>query len=497
MTAATEELSDEDRLAEIIRGFKHDPLGYVQYAFPWGETESELEDEEIREWQVEYLEDLGEKLRAGKLNDYEVIRKAISSGHGPGKSALVAWLIKWAMDTQVDTKGVVTANTETQLKTKTWPELAKWHRMAITKDWFHYTATALFSTDKLHEKTWRIDMVPWSERNTEAFAGLHNKGKRILLIFDEASAIPDTIWEVSEGALTDEKTEIIWAVFGNPTRNSGRFRECWRKFKKRWWRRKIDTRTVKGSKDKQIQEWLEDYGEDSDFFKVRVRGEFPNQSAKQFFSLEDVDGAKGRHLRPEQYNFAAKIIACDPAWEGDDMLVIGMRQGLHYQILRVIPKNDNDIQIANILITLEDEHQADAVFIDAGYGTGIYSAGATLGRDWQLVWFGSAATKAGFANKRAEMANDTKQWLKKGGAIPDDDDLYEEMIGVEQVAKLDGKVQLESKKEYKARQGESCDRLDNLFITFAYPVTHLHGQGNRGGQQQAVSDFDPYASEAA
>ena len=69
-------------------------------------------------------------------------------------------------------------------------------------------------------------MVPWSERNTEAFAGLHNKGKRILLIFDEASAIPDVIWEVSEGALTDEGTQIIWCVFGNPTRNTGRFKGC-------------------------------------------------------------------------------------------------------------------------------------------------------------------------------------------------------------------------------------------------------------------------------
>jgi hypothetical protein len=65
---------------------------------------------------------------------------------------------------------------------------------------FKMTATALFSMDPEHERTWRMDMVPWSERNTEAFAGLHNQGKRILLVFDEASAIPDLIWEVAEGA---------------------------------------------------------------------------------------------------------------------------------------------------------------------------------------------------------------------------------------------------------------------------------------------------------
>jgi hypothetical protein len=93
----------------------------------------------------------------------------------------------------------------------------------INRHWFTYTATALYSADPAHEKTWRVDMTAWSENNTEAFAGLHNKGKRLLLIFDEASAIPDLIWEVAEGALTDEQTEIIWACFGNPTRNSGRF----------------------------------------------------------------------------------------------------------------------------------------------------------------------------------------------------------------------------------------------------------------------------------
>ena len=61
---------------------------------------------------------------------------------------------------------------------------------------FDLTATAIFSNEPEHERTWRIDMVPWSEKNTEAFSGLHNKGKRVVLIFDEASAIPDVIWDV-------------------------------------------------------------------------------------------------------------------------------------------------------------------------------------------------------------------------------------------------------------------------------------------------------------
>jgi len=185
------------------------------------------------------------------------------------------------MSTFKDTRGVVTANTETQRKTKTWAELAKWFRLCwFASQMFDLTATAIFSVSPDHQKTWRIDMVPWSERNTEAFAGLHNKGKRILLIFDEASAIPDVVWEVSEGALTDEGTQIIWCVFGNPTRNTGRFKGCFAgKTRRRWNRRQIDSRTSVFVNRGQIDEWISDYGIDCDFVKVRVRGMFPGMSA--------------------------------------------------------------------------------------------------------------------------------------------------------------------------------------------------------------------------
>ncbi|RRF76892.1 hypothetical protein EAO18_26305 [Klebsiella pneumoniae] len=84
----------------------------------------------------------------------------------------------------------------------------------------------MYSNDPDHDKRWRADAIPWSEHNTEAFAGLHNERKRIVVVFDEASNIADLVWEVAEGALTDEDTEIIWVAFGNPTRNTGRFRSA-------------------------------------------------------------------------------------------------------------------------------------------------------------------------------------------------------------------------------------------------------------------------------
>ena len=285
---------NEDLMLKLAED-SSDPLGFVYFAFPWGEP-GELEDQIGPElWQREILTKLGE----GLINPTQAIQLARTSGHGIGKSAEVAWIMLWAISTFPDTKGVVTANTETQLKTKTWVELAKWYRLFICRSMFKMTATALFSTDPEHERTWRIDMVPWSERNTEAFAGLHNQDKRILIVFDEASAIPDLIWEVTEGALTDKPpTQIIWAVFGNPTRNTGRFRECFSggKFAHRWDSAAIDSRQVSFTNKEQIAKWIEDYGEDHDFVRVRVRGVFPRVDAISFIPLELAREAIARDL---------------------------------------------------------------------------------------------------------------------------------------------------------------------------------------------------------
>lgn len=483
----------DDALLADIAGFEHDPLGHVLYVYPWGEAGSELENAAgPRQWQREVLESIGEKLRAGAADLGEVIREAIASGHGIGKSALIAWIINWAADTREDTRGVVTATTDTQLRTKTWPEVGKWRRLSLTRDWFTHTASALISNAPGHEKNWRFDAVPWSEHNTEAFAGLHNQGKRLVLLFDEASGIADKVWEVAEGALTDEGTEIIWCAFGNPTRATGRFRECFRNLKHRWTHRQVDSRTVEGTNQVELNKLVEDYGEDSDIVKVRVRGIFPSHSAKQFISEADVDAAFGKHLRADQYEWAPKILACDPAWEGDDALEIGMRQGLAYRHLLTIPKNDNDVHVAGILARFEDEHQVDAVFIDAGYGTGIVSAGRTMGRDWTLVWFGGKSNDPGCANKRAEMWNAMRLWLKEGGAIPPDNGLRDDLIGPETVPRTDGMIQLEAKKDMKRRGLPSPNKGDCLALTFAYPVA-LKGRRGPAMPAQTGADYDPYA----
>ena len=481
------------QLVHDMAGFRHDPLGHVLYAYPWGEVGTALaEHAGPKAWQREKLDRIGDALKAGG-NAGALIREATCSGHGIGKSALVAWLVKWALDTFDDAKVVVTANTEKQLQTKTWPELAKWHHLSITRHWFTFTATALYSVDPDHEKTWRADAIPWSEHNTEAFAGLHNLHRRIVLLFDEASKIADKVWEVAEGALTDEGTEILWAVFGNGTRATGRFRECFRRYRHRWHQENIDSRTVEGTNLSLFESWVADYGEDSDFVKVRVRGMFPAASLKSLISEEDVDRAFGKHLRADQYGFAPKILVCDPAWEGDDMLVIGLRQGLAFFILFTMPKNDNDVWVANKLAEYEDRYHCDAVFIDGGYGTGIVSAGRTMGRTWTLVWFSEKPMDNGYLNKRAEMWGSVKQWLKEGAAIPPNQQLREDLLGPETVPRLDGKIQLESKDDMKKRGLQSPNYGDCLALSFAHPVVKrepdIPGIPNVRGR--ALSEWDP------
>lgn len=476
----------EDRLVGAVASFSKDPLGFVKFAFQWGEGELQSSSGP-REWQAEILDEIGKRLRDDSTR-FHPIRIGVASGHGVGKSQLISTIIGWAMSTCPDTKIIVTANTDTQLRSKTWPEVSKWMRLLINKHWFTLTATAVHASDKTHEKTWRADSIPWTEHNPESFAGMHNKGRRIVVIFDEASAISDKIWEVTEGALTDEDTEIIWLAFGNPTRNTGRFKECFGRFKHRWITKQIDSRTVDGTNKEQIQKWIDDYGLTSDFVKIRVLGLFPSASAKQFISTTDVDAAYGKHLKEHQYNWAPKIMTVDPAWEGDDEFVIGLRQGLYFRILHVSQKNDNDVFMANLIARLEDEHKADAVFIDGGYGTGIVSVGRTIGRSWQLVWFAEKAHDEGCLNKRAEIWKSARDWLKEGGAIPPDPVLHADLIGPETVARLDGKIQLEAKKDMKARGIKSPGRGDCLALSFSYPVSSKH---TAGLHHKLLSEFDP------
>jgi hypothetical protein len=462
---------------EEIAKYSLDPLAFVQCMYPWGEGDL-IDSKGPRKWQEEYLAALTAHLKNPKTR-FRPYRTATASGHGIGKSALVAFLIGWGLSTCEDTKIVITANTGKQLATKTVPEVSKWFRLIETRDWWNVKSESItFALDREHEKTWRADFVSWSENNAEAFAGLHNKRKRIIVIFDESSAIADIIFDVAQGALTDEETEIIFAVFGNPTQNQGRFAECFGSDKARWGLRQIDSRKVEGTNVEEYQEWVDKYGEDSDYIRVRVRGEFPRSGSAQFIGTDVVSAC--RRYQSKGHESLPKILACDVARFGDDQTVIGIRQGRKFEILGTYRGLDT-VQTTDQVIEHIKARKPDAIVIDGdGIGGAVVDGLKHLGYKppvYNVFEFHGGGTPQDtnmYFNKRAEVWGWMKDWLEAGAEIPNDPELERDLTGPT-YGIIRGKVQhgsiyLEEKQDMKKRGLSSPDKGDTLAMTFAVKV---------------------------
>ena len=456
----------------------HDPARWVRYAYPWQGAGTMLEHEPGPEqWQDDLLGHIGEQLRKGVAP----IQIAVRSGHGVGKSSLMAMVRGWAMSTMADTRGVVTANTGQQLITKTLPEFAKWHHLQINAHWFDGSMAYRYALDPAHRETWRFDAVTWSAENPAAFAGLHNAGRRILLQFDEASEIPPIIWETAEGALTDADTEIIWLAFGNPTQTSGRFAECFGSQRGRWHTVEIDARNVRRTNKALIAEWAQHYGEDSDFFRVRVKGQAPRAGSTQFIGHDLVEEAMGREPVPSIHD--PLVFGVDVARFGDDQSVIYRRRG--YDGASWPPLSFRGLDTMQLAARVAEQMQVDkpdAVFVDeGGIGAGVVDRLRQLqSRGVVGVNFGSAADTAAlsasgaalesYANKRAEMWGGVRSWLRRGGCLPSNRELRDDLTGVQYGFDRDGRIQLERKEDMKKRGLASPDFGDALALTFAYPV---------------------------
>lgn len=494
-------MTEYDQLIEDLASFELDPLGFALWGFPWGEPNTPLANRSLEAWQIELLTSLG----SGLLTPDEAIREAVVSGNGVGKSCIVSIIILWAMTTLDDTRGVVTANTENQLKTKTWAELGKWFNLFIARDLFRLTATSLFSRDPERERTWRIDMVPWSENNIVAFQGLHNEGKRVIVVMDEASAIPDGIHEAVEGCMTDANTQRVWLMCGNPNLPTGRFREACPggRFASRWKSRTVDSRTVSFTDKKQAQQWIEDYGDDSDFVRVRVKGQFPRTGSQQFMGPELVRAASLREV--ESYTFDALVIGVDVARFGDDESVIFFRRGRDARSMPPIRRRQVDtMTLAGLVAEVFHQERADAVFVDGGgVGGGVVDRLRQLNVPVIEVQFGGksdnniGASESGilYANKRAEIWGSAKEWLKTG-AILDLPEMQAQLTGPQYDYNKNNQIQLEGKPDMKKRGLESPDLADAFCLTFAYPV--LPRRYRDDPEPGIQSEYDPFnMTEAA
>jgi hypothetical protein len=478
------QVSEQQMLADDLGGFTHDPLGAVLYGFPWGEMELE-KSAGPRQWQATILADVGAHLKNPETC-HQPFKCAVSSGHGIGKSALVAMIIWWAMSTFEDCKVIVTANTKGQLDTKTQPEASKWFRLALNSDWFAVNVASIKVMEQGHDRTWRADFNPWSEENAQAFAGAHNQGKRIVIIMDEASEIASVISaEVGRGALTDSDTEILWFKFGNPTLNSGDFYDCTHGNQRhRWKTYVIDSRTVEGTNKEEIAEWEQDYGEDSDFFRVRVRGLPPRAASGQFIDLSTIQLAQQRIALslPDD----PLVAGVDFAWGGADDNVIRFRKGFDGRSIPPIKvkgefTRNPAVMVGKLADVLSKNFNGDKIamlFCDsAGIAGPVAQRLRALGHtNIMEVNFGQDSTDPKYAYRRDEMWGKMKQWLQDGGAIDKDPGLEADLSKPILVGDRLQRVKLESKELMQKRlakmgaDSSSPDDGDALALTFAMPV---------------------------
>jgi hypothetical protein len=485
-----------------------DPLRFVQFAYPWG-TGDLAGETGPRDWQTDGLRDIGARLAAGYAPGEALmpVLMAVASGHGIGKSTFLAWMADWAMSTCVDCKVVLTANTGDQLRTKTMPEIVKWFQLSINRDWFDVTATSITSRMPGHDRSWRMDAVTWSENRLAAFAGLHNKGKRIVLLFDEASGIADPVWEVAQGALTDVDTEIVWIAFGQPAEVTGAFFKAITEQKDVWKALQIDSRTVPGTNLKLFEQWAKMYGEDSDFFRVRVRGVFPRSGSNQFIPTELVADAMSPDREAVGFLTDPMIMGVDVARNdgGGDQTVLRFRKGRDARTHKPVKLRTRDTMlIAATVAEWARKLNCDAVFIDGGgVGGGVVDRCRQIGVYGVIeVQFGAAAdritfddTRPAYFNKRAEMWGNCREWLN-GGALDDDPELRAQLGGVNYTFQLkDGRdaILLEPKAAVKLRTGSSPDDADALVLTFAYPVMpRANAGGFAMGGRASVTEHDPF-----
>jgi len=465
-------------LADEMVGFIDDPLRFVHFAYPWRKKGTELENEDGPDANQErFLIDLGNEVRQRRFNGTDPVMPvlmAASSGHGTGKSTLGAWIADWILSTRPYSIGTVTANTYPQLESRTWAAIQRWTRLCVTGHWFHIRSNGIYS--KQDPAGWKIVAQTCKAENAQSFAGQHARTSTSWYMFDEASHIPDEIWDVAQGGLTDG--EPMFFAWGQPARKSGRFYEiCFGKLRDRWNVRCIDSRESRFTNKDLIAEWIADYGEDSDYVRVRVRGIAPRAGDLQFIDQDRIDAAKKRTVA----TFAddALVAGMDVSGGGQAWNVVWFRRGSDARSIPpiAIPGEHSQersgvlARLAEVLNDRRPGRQVSMLFVDSAFGAPYVERLKGMGFDNVVeVNFGGPSPDRHQANMRAFMWNRMKEWLTRG-AIPADDIVLEtDLAAPGSHLNRSDQLVLESKDAMQKRGVASPDRGDALALTFAAQV---------------------------
>lgn len=474
MSAST--LSPDVQLAEAMSEFYADPLGFVLFSYPWEQTGILQHETGPDDNQREFLESLGKEVIARGFdgsNPVLPIQMAETSGHGTGKSAMGAWLADWILSTRPHSMGTVTAGTAKQLEERTWAAIQFWTKLCITNHWFEIQAGGIYH--RQFSDTWKISCQTSKEENAQSFAGQHARTSTSWYLFDEASEVPDKVFQTAYGGLTDG--EPMFFAWGQPVRNTGEFyRICFGDLAPRWNHRRVDGRTSRFTNKALISQWIQDYGEESDYVKVRVLGLPPSASELQYIDKERIEAARRRRAVPLPDE--PIIAGFDVSGGGKAWNVIRFRQGLTGDVMPPIripgehdPERSQRVGIcAELLRDRRPGHQIAALFIDSAFGAPIAVRLKSLGfTNVYEVNFGGASPDAHCLNMRAYMYMKAKEWLNLG-ALPDDNLLCSQLALPGYHINNSGKLVIESKKDIQARGEQSPDDADAFCLTWAQSV---------------------------
>jgi hypothetical protein len=221
--------------------------------------------------------------------------------------------------------------------------------------------------------------------------------------------------------------------------------------------------------------------------------DFSAAGEDQLISLSDVQAATQRHYAITEYQWAPRILGVDPARFGDDRSVIFPRQGM-VAFPPIVLRGVDNMDLASRVAAKIAEWQPDAVFVDAGNGSGVIDRLRQLKHEVTEVWFGGRPIDEAYKDKRTEMWCGLAEWIKLGGAIPDDVALKQDLAAPTYAFTQTGKRVLESKDDLKARGLPSPDLGDALALTFAAPVaarTRFERQRDELARPRSRGEYNP------
>ena len=403
---------------------------------------------------------------------------SIRSGHGVGKTTLLAWTAIWFLMTRLGSKIVVTAPTSSQLMDALLPEMKSWIGQ-MPRD----------MRQLLTVKQDRIELAPAPERNfisartsraeqPDALQGVH--AKNVLLVCDEASGIPDQVFDASGGSMSSDNAQMILA--GNPVRSQGLFWKTHTLLGDRWKTFHVSCLDSPRVTRDFIEEKSAEYGEDSNAYRVRVLGEFPLADDDTVIPVDLIDTAVGRDIDLDP--LAEVIWGLDVARFGSDRSALCKRQGRVVTEPVQIFSGEHDLMaITGFVKAAYDAAPADRkpaeIMVDAiGVGGGVCDRLMELGLPARSIMVSEVSSLAGnYHRLRDELWFKAKEYLAgRDVRLPTDPVLTHELAVPRFGYTSAGKLKVESKQEMRRRGNRSPDAADAFVLTFASEgATARHG----------------------